>query len=142
MALPSRTKSFVFQVGQPPLPDVYATIRNRNTRMAYVGRDYFLRTGAEAFLIRAAALAASASFSNPNIAEYLLPTTCAITKLRFIPASPIAFARACPSPRRLSPWTSRAGIGDGARPAVFAAAVDFLPETGCSLIAALSVLPG
>ena len=33
--------------------------------------DYFLRTGAAAFLIRAVALAASASFSKPNIAEYL-----------------------------------------------------------------------
>ena len=41
-----------------------------------------------------AALVASASFSKPNIAEYLRPTTCAITKLRLIPASPIAFARA------------------------------------------------
>ena len=56
--------------------------------------DYFLRTGTAAFLIRPAALAASASFSKPNIAEYLRPTTCAITKLRLIPASPIAFARA------------------------------------------------
>jgi hypothetical protein len=34
--------------------------------------------------MRPTALAASASFSKPNIAEYLRPTTCAITKLRLI----------------------------------------------------------
>jgi hypothetical protein len=104
--------------------------------------DYLLRTDAAAFLIRAAALVASASFSNPNIAEYLRPTTCAITKVKLIPASPIAFVRAWPSPYRLSSWTSRAEIGEGARLAVFVADVDFLPETGCCSITAVSVPSG
>jgi hypothetical protein len=43
-----------------------------------------------AFLIRDAALLASASFSKPKIAEYRRPTTCAIAKSRLIPASPSA----------------------------------------------------
>ena len=104
--------------------------------------DYFLRTGAAAFLIRAVALVASASFSKPNMAEYLCPTTCVIKRLRLIPASPIACVMAWPSPCRLSPWTSRVGIGAGARPAVFAAAMGFLLETGCSSIAAKSFHQG
>jgi hypothetical protein len=72
-------------------------------------RNYLLRTGAAAFLIRATARVASAWFSKPNMAAYRRPTTCAITKLRLIPASPSACAGAWPSPWRLSPWTSRAG---------------------------------
>ena len=96
--------------------------------------DYFLPR-AVALLIRVAALLASASFSKPNSAEYLRPTTCAITKLMLIRASPTALAIAWPSPGRLSPSTSRVEMDDGARPAVCAAATDFLPEIGCSSIA-------
>src|SRR5437899_2890745 len=92
-------------------------------------RDYFLPR-AVALLIRVAALLASASFSKPNTAEYLRPTTCAITKLMLIPASPTALAIAWPSPGRLSPSTSRVEMDEGVRPAACAAATDFLPETG------------
>src|SRR5713101_5233016 len=60
-------------------------------------RDYFLPR-AVALLIRVAASFASASFSKPNTAEYLRPTTCAITKLMLIPASPTALAIVWPSP--------------------------------------------
>src|SRR5712692_1303479 len=103
--------------------------------------DYFLPR-AVALLIRVAALLASASFSKPNSAEYLRPTICAITKLMLIPASPIALAIAWPSPGRLSPSTSRVEMEDGARPAVCAAATDFLPEIGYSSMAALFSPPG
>jgi hypothetical protein len=48
-------------------------------------RDYFLPR-AVARLIGVAALLASVSFSKPNTAEYLRPTTCAITKLMLISA--------------------------------------------------------
>jgi hypothetical protein len=75
-------------------------------------RDYFLPR-AVALLIRVAALLASASFSKPNSAEHLRPTTCAITKLMLIPASPIALAIAWPSPGRLSPSTSRVEMDGG-----------------------------
>src|ERR1700730_11391759 len=104
-------------------------------------RGYFLPL-AVARLIRVAALIASTSFSKPNTAEYLRPTTCAITKLMLISASPIASAIAWPSPGRLSPSTSRVERKDGARPAVCAAATDFLPEIGCSSMAALFSPPG
>src|ERR1700730_3376718 len=96
-------------------------------------RGYFLPL-AVALLIRVAALLASASFSKPNIAEYLRPTACAITKLMLIPASPIALAIAWPSPGRLSPSTTRVEMEDGVKPAACAAATDSLPETGCSSI--------
>ena len=95
-----------------------------------------------ALLIRVAALLASASFSKPNTAEYLRPTTCAITKLMLIPASPTALAIAWPSPGRLSPSTSKVEMNEGSSPAVCAAAADFLPETGYSSIAALFSPPG
>jgi hypothetical protein len=77
-------------------------------------QDYFL-PGAVALLIRVAALLASTSFSKPNTVEYFRPTTCAITKLMLIPASPTAMAIAWPSPGRLSPsvcplTTRRSGV--------------------------------
>jgi len=65
----------------------------------------------------------------PNSTEYLRPTSCGITKVTLIPASPIALAIVWPSPGRLSPSTSRVDMEDGARPAVCAAATDFLSET-------------
>src|SRR5437879_4801894 len=73
----------------------------------------YLLPRAVALLIRVAALLASASFSRPNTAEYLRPTTCAITKLMLIPVSPTALAIAWPSPGRLSPSTSRVEMDEG-----------------------------
>src|SRR5260370_28850698 len=104
----------------------FATIY-RTPSLGPNARDYFLPR-AVALLIRVAALLASASFSKPNIAEYLRPTTCAIAKLMLISASPIALAIAWPSPGRLSPSTSRVEREDGVRPAACAAATDFFPD--------------
>jgi Ca2+/Na+ antiporter len=75
------------------LPVLALTCRHQNGRSSAPGysdrgRAYPLAIPYNAWLV------ASASFSKPNIAEYLRPTTCAITKLRLIPASPIAFTRA------------------------------------------------
>src|SRR5713226_420444 len=53
---------------------------------------------AAALLITAVALRVSASFSNPKIAEYLLPTACATMKLMLISASETAFAIICATP--------------------------------------------
>src|SRR5712692_401308 len=94
-----------------------------------IERNHFLPPAA-GFLINVAALFASAWFSNPNTAAYFRPTTCAITKLMLIPASPSALAMAWPRPGLLSPSTSRTGMDDCARPAARAAAFGFLPETG------------
>src|SRR6266481_9066130 len=115
---------------------LFQSVWNALTALAPNARDYFLPR-AVALLIRVAALPASASFSKPNTAEYLRPTTCAITKLMLIPASPTASAIAWPSPGRLSPSTSKVEVDEGARPAVCAAAADLLPETGYNSMAAL-----
>src|SRR5208283_4207046 len=56
---------------------------------------------AAAFLIRALALIASASFSKPITAEYFLPITCATRKSILTPASATACAMPCPKPDRI-----------------------------------------
>src|SRR5215469_14292484 len=103
--------------------------------------DHFFLAGS-AFLINAAALFASDSSSKPNTAEYFLPITCVTMRAMFIPASPIAWAIAWPSPGLLLPSTAKVAINDGVSPAVSAARLDFLSETGCSSIMALLSLPG
>jgi hypothetical protein len=55
-----------------PLATIYPTVLAPNARDCFLPR-------AGALLIRVAALLASASFSKSNNAEYLRPTTCAIT---------------------------------------------------------------
>ena len=58
--------------GLAPLATIYPTVLAPNARDCFLPR-------AGALLIRVAALLASASFSKSNNAEYLRPTTCAIT---------------------------------------------------------------
>ena len=132
-AVDSRVKAVVGQVGFGDGARFMLDVRNNGERVERCARW----RGAVALLIRIAALLASASFSKPNTAEYLRPTTCAITKLMLIPASPTALAIVWPSPGRLSPSITRVEMDEGARPAVCAAAADFLPETGYSSMAAL-----